>query len=75
MSRTVLLAGFATSSVTIAAAVASIRAAGIVDEVVVERFAEVRTEAPSIVVPSFQSEVTEPAYLRLPRHRKKRRRS
>jgi hypothetical protein len=75
VSRVVILTGLASSSVLVAAAVADVRASGTVDEVLVERFSEVRNVGPSVVMPAHPAnDGSVPAYLRLPRHRKKRRR-
>jgi hypothetical protein len=77
VSRVVILAGLASSSalVAAAAAVAAVRATGTIDEVVVERFSEVRNVRPNVVMPAYATnDASVPAYLRLPRHRKKRRR-
>jgi hypothetical protein len=75
VSRVVILTGLASSSVLVAAAVAAVRATGTVDEVLVEHFSEVRNVGPNIVISAYAAnDASVPAYLRLPRHRKKRRR-
>lgn len=75
MSRVVILAGLASSSALVAAAVAAVRATDTVDEVLVERFSGVRNAGPNVFMPAYPTnDASVPAYLRLPRHRKKRRR-
>jgi hypothetical protein len=75
VSRVVILAGLASRSALVAAAVAAVRATGTVDEVLVERVSEVRNVGPNVVMPAYATnDASVPAYLRLPRHRKKRRR-
>ena len=75
MSRVLMLAGLGSRGAHIAAAITAARASGLLSDVVVEyaSTAAVAPTVPRLEMPCAKVDNT-PAYLRLPRHRKKRRR-